>query len=142
MSWEELWRKAQAEQGDQTKKRAFVRHIEDDLQIACVNWFSYQYPKLAKLLHHSPNGGKRDAREAARFKAMGVRPGFPDLILLHASNGYHFLCIEMKTETGKQSDYQKDYQRIVEAQGGKYVVCRSLDDFIREVNDYIKTKPV
>jgi hypothetical protein len=135
MSYADIWAKAQAQQA--TKKRS-SRHIEDDLQIACVNWFSYQYPKLEKLLHHSPNGGKRDAREAARFKTMGVRPGFPDLILLHPSNGYHFLCIELKTKTGKQSDYQKEYQKLVEAEGGKYVVCRTLEEFIAVVKEYLK----
>lgn len=136
MSYADIWKKAQAEQGA-TNPRKHTRHIEDELQIACVNWFSYQHQQLATLLHHSPNGGKRDAREAARFKAMGVRPGFPDLILLHPSSGYHFLCIEMKTKTGKQSDYQKDYQQRVEAEGGKYVVCRTLEGFIAEVNAYL-----
>ena len=137
MSYADIWKKAQAAQA--TERRS-PRHIEDDLQIACVNWFSYQHQQLATLLHHSPNGGKRDAREAARFKAMGVRPGFPDLILLHPSNGYHFLCIEMKTKTGKQSDYQKDYQKRVEAEGGKYAVCRSLEDFIAVVDTYLHLK--
>lgn len=31
-----------------------MKHDEDELQIACVNWFGMQYPKLSKLLHHSP----------------------------------------------------------------------------------------
>ena len=35
-----------------------MTHEEDQIQIACVNWFNLQYPKLALLLHHSPNGGK------------------------------------------------------------------------------------
>ena len=32
---------------------------------------------------HTPNGGKRNAVEAARFKAMGVRPGVSDLVAVH-----------------------------------------------------------
>lgn len=116
------------------------RHIEDNIQIACVRWFTLQYPEIAGLLHHSPNGGKRNAREAARFKQMGVRPGFPDLILLKPSGGFHFLCIELKTATGKQSEYQKEYQRLVESIGGKYVICRSFDDFRKEVISYLFPK--
>ena len=134
MTWDELWRREQERQAKATKPK---RHIEDDLQIACVNWFSYQYSHIAQLLHHSPNGGRRDAREAARFKAMGVRPGFPDLILLFPSKGYHFLCIELKTKTGKQSEYQKDYQRMVESIGGKYVICRTLEEFMAVIRDYL-----
>jgi hypothetical protein len=31
---------------------------------------------------HVPNGGKRSIVEAAMFKRMGVRPGFPDVMIL------------------------------------------------------------
>jgi hypothetical protein len=89
-------------------------------------------------LHHSPNGGKRNAREAKRFKDMGTRPGFPDLILLYSASGYSYLAIEMKTPIGTQSDYQKDYQKLIEMTGAKYVICRSFDDFRREIKDYLK----
>ena len=30
---------------------------EAGLQTACVEWFKLQYPKLAPLLFHVPNGG-------------------------------------------------------------------------------------
>ena len=112
-------------------------HIEDALQTACVTWFDLQYPSIAYLLHHSPNGGKRDAREAARFKRMGVRAGFPDLILLYPASGYNYLAIELKTKTGRQSPLQKQYEQLINAYGGKYVVCRSVDDFQREVKSFL-----
>lgn len=114
-----------------------MRHLEDSLQKSCVNWFSYQYHEYAKLLHHSPNGGKRNAIEAAKFKAMGVRAGFPDLILCIARHGYHGLFIELKTATGKQSDNQKYYQYILEEQGYKYVVIRSIEEFKNEISKYL-----
>lgn len=114
-----------------------MRHNEDNLQIACVSWFSLQYPSIARLLHHSPNGGKRNAREAARFKRMGVRAGFPDLILLLPSKQYSFLCIELKTKTGKQTDYQKEWQALAESNGSKYIVCRSFDEFQTAIKQYL-----
>lgn len=104
----------------------------------CVRWFRLQYPQLARLLHHSPNGGKRNAREGARFKQMGTQAGFPDLILLVASQGYHALLLELKTRTGRQQDSQKEYQQLAEAQGYRYVVIRSLEAFMDEVNTYMK----
>ncbi|MDR2009938.1 MAG: VRR-NUC domain-containing protein [Bacteroidales bacterium] len=116
-----------------------MRHIEDNIQINCVTWFGYQYPDLALLLHHSPNGGKRNAREAARFKKLGTRAGFPDLILLFPSSGFHALLIEMKTEQkgSKQTDNQKAYQEAAGRYNYKYVVCRSLDDFRDTIKQYL-----
>jgi len=115
-----------------------MQHIEDNIQISCVTWFSLQYRELSQLLHHSPNGGKRNAREAARFKAMGTRPGFPDLILLYSASGFSYLAIELKTQIGKQTEYQKDYQKLIEASGAKYVICRSFDDFRKEIKEYLR----
>lgn len=68
---------------------------------------------------------------------MGTQPGFPDLILLVASQDYHALLIELKTRTGRQQDSQKDYQKRVEAQGYKYVVVRSLEQFMAEMKAYL-----
>lgn len=114
-----------------------MNHIEDDIQINCVKWFSLQYPKLALLLHHSPNGGKRTKFEAIQFKRMGTRAGFPDLELLFPSKGYHALFIEMKTKVGRQRPTQKVYQRALEEYGYKYVICRSLEDFMKEIKAYL-----
>ena len=125
-------------QGETGKARKHQGHAEDDLQMQCVRWFRLQYPQLARLLHHSPNGGRRDAREGARFKQMGTQAGFPDLILLVASQGYHALLLELKTRTGRQQDSQKEYQQLAEAQGYRYVVIRSLDAFMDEINTYMK----
>ena len=114
-----------------------MKHLEEDIQMACVRWFGYQYPQYALLLHHSPNGGFRNAREAARFKAMGTRAGVSDLILFLPRKGYHGLCIEMKTDKGTQSKAQKEWQAKVEAQGYKYVVCRSIDEFVSIMDYYV-----
>ena len=115
-----------------------MRHIEEDMQISCVRWFEYKYKRLSLLLHHSPNGGKRNAREGARFKAMGTRAGFPDLMLCVPCNGYHALFLELKTKTGKQQASQKQMQEALESVDYKYVVCHSMDEFISEINDYLK----
>ena len=125
------------ERGVTGKTRKRQGHAEDNLQMQCVRWFRLQFPKLARLLHHSPNGGRRDAREGARFKQMGTQAGFPDLILLVAANGYHALMLELKTRTGRQQDTQKEYQQLVEAQGYRYVVIRSFDQFRETIKDYL-----
>lgn len=115
-----------------------MRHTEENTQIQCVRWFAYQYPHFSLLLHHSPNGGFRNITEAVRFKQMGTRKGFPDLVLLVPAKGYHGLFVEMKATKGKQSDEQKQYQKAVENVGYKYVLCRSIESFIAQVNDYLR----
>lgn len=43
-----------------------------------------------------PNGGNRSPREAARFKAEGVRPGVPDVVVPIPCGQQHGLYIEFK----------------------------------------------
>ena len=114
-----------------------MRHQEEDLQKACVRWFDYQYPQFRLLLHASPNGGLRNAREAARFKATGTRAGFPDLILLLCGQNYTCLAIEMKSDKGRQSDNQKKWQEVAERNMIKYVVIRSFPEFMEQIESYI-----
>ena len=110
---------------------------EHNIQVACVRWFSYQYPELQGLLFAVPNGGRRDAVTGAKLKAEGVIAGVSDLMLLVPSKGHGALLIEMKTERGRQTAEQKRWQAIVERMNYKYVVCRSLDEFQRVINEYL-----
>lgn len=112
--------------------------VEDRIQTECIRWFGLQYPSISRLLHHSPNGGRRDYLEAVKFKRMGVRAGFPDLFLYVPRKGYHGLAIELKTDTGKQQKTQKEMQLFLEGQGYKYLVVRSVESFIAEVNGYLR----
>lgn len=120
-----------------TRKRPTYR--EDRLQMNCKYWFDCQYPQYRLLLHHSPNEGllmKHD-RDGAKRKAMGMRPGFPDFIFLMPNRQYPYLAMELKSEKGRQSDHQKEYQQAVENAGGRYRVIRSLDEFMTEINGYL-----
>lgn len=114
-----------------------MRGREDNLQIGCVTWMQYQHPHEAMMLHHSPNGGWRDAREAAKFKAMGTRAGFPDLFLAIPSHGYHGLFVELKTDKGRQSESQKEWETMLTLYGYKYVLIRDLGTFRKTINDYL-----
>lgn len=110
---------------------------EHRIQCACVNWFRLQYPDHASALFAVPNGGRRDRVSGAKLKAEGVLPGVSDLILLLPRGRHHGLLIEMKTERGKQSQAQRDWQRDMVHRGYKYLVIRSIDEFIDRVTDYL-----
>ncbi len=114
-----------------------MRYMEDNLQKSCVAWFDLQYRHLSWALFHIPNGGFRNQKEAAKFKAMGVRAGVPDLMLVIARRGYNYLAIELKVGKNKQTENQRWYQAKMIENGGKYVVVRSLDQFIETVTDYL-----
>lgn len=113
-------------------------HEESKIQQVSVRWFRLQYPKLALNLFAVPNGGARRKIEGAIMKAEGVTRGVSDLILLYPSKGYHGLCIEMKTQKGKQQPSQKIWQRAVEETDYKYVICHSFDEFMNEINAYLR----
>jgi hypothetical protein len=115
-----------------------MRHLESKLQTSCVTWFRYQFPKFSKMLIAVPNGGYRNAIEAKIMKGEGVTPGASDLLLLISIKGFGCLGIEMKSDKGKQTLNQSEWQNDFEKNGNKYAVCKSLDEFIIIINDYLK----
>ena len=120
-----------------TKYRRKPRDLEHKLQCQMVKWFRIQYPNMVHNLFAVPNGGRRDEVTAAKMKAEGMLAGVSDIILLKPNRFYGALLIETKTKVGRQSDKQKEWQKKITNDGYKYVIVRSLDDFIREVNQYL-----
>lgn len=112
---------------------------EHRIQCACVRWFRLKYPRLAARLFAVPNGGRRDGITGARLKEEGVLAGVTDLILLVPNADYHALLIEMKTPKGRQSESQKAWQWAVAGNDDYlYVVCRSLEEFMKVVEEYLQ----
>lgn len=111
------------------------KNEESNLQIACVKWFRYQYPKLH--LFAIPNGGNRDYITGAILKAEGVLAGVADLMLVPPALGMPILFIEMKTQKGRQSPSQKEFQAAMQAIGHIYTICRSIEDFITTIQQYL-----
>ena len=58
-------------------------------------------------------------------QGLGSMKGLSDLTAL--KNG-ETVYIEVKTQKGKQSDYQKEFQREIEEHGGRYILARCLND--------------
>lgn len=112
---------------------------EADIQAEFFDKVKLFFPKLpCKLLFHVPNGGSRNKVEAAKLNGQGVKPGVSDVILLIPRNGFASLCIEFKTESGKQSKEQIEFQQQAEAFGNKYVIARTAFEAIEAVRAYLK----
>jgi hypothetical protein len=136
ITWEELAASARSHLKPKKTRRA-PSHEEHDLQCACVNWFDLTHPNMRLNLFAVPNGGRRDKATGARLKSEGVRAGVSDLILLKQRHGYGALLIEMKTAKGVLSQLQRIWRDHISKDGYRHVVCRSLDDFITAINDYL-----
>lgn len=63
--------------------------------------------------------------EAVRLKREGVKAGVSDLIIFHKDRIYF---AEVKTDVGRQSDSQKEFQREIESRGYVYLIWRSVYD--------------
>lgn len=119
-----------------------MRQEEHRIQCAIVIWFYYAYPAYrGGCLFAVPNGGHRNIQTARNLKAEGVTSGVSDLLLLVPKREYHGLCVEVKTPVGRQSDNQKAWQHTIEAQGYKYEIVRSLDDFADLMRWYLDEPP-
>lgn len=104
---------------------------EDAHQMALMCWCNQnldKYPQL-KWLTHIPNGGWRSKSEATRFKAMGVKKGFPDLFLPVPHLHYYGLFIELKipelvnAKNGGASEHQLEWQVYLQNANYQCVLC-------------------
>ena len=73
---------------------------------------------------HPANGGKRDVREAVRFRRMGVLAGASDLLLWHRG---HAFALELKAPGGRLSDAQLEFLARFNDAGGHSAVAQGLD---------------
>jgi uncharacterized protein Veg len=70
------------------------------------------------------------------LQGLGAYPGIPDIIamkrkkLIKQYTYCDVLFIEVKSERGKQSTVQKNFQAKIEEQYGSYLVVRSVDDLV------------
>jgi len=86
---------------------------------------------------HPANGGRRSKAEAGIFKALGVKPGTPDILIIHAGRAY---WIELKAPpkilaSGAESKAkprisadQYDTLNDLFVAGCEVCVCRSIDE--------------
>ena len=123
--------------GELKKPRKRSLNEEHQLQCAEVRYMRGVHRDLSHVFFCVPNGQKRTSRQAAWLHEEGLVNGVSDMILLKPNSKHGYLCIENKTKKGKQSAEQKIFQQEVEKHGGKYVIIRSLDEFIETIESYL-----
>lgn len=97
-----------------------------------------RYPEASGVFFAVPNGGIRNAWTAKNLRDEGALSGAPDLVLLVPRHGFASLLIEMKKPGGRQSESQKAFETAAKGFRNKYVVCYSVEEFKRLVEDYLE----
>jgi len=90
-------------------------------------------PTMWTTIGHGGGGRVR----GAQLKAMGVQPGWPDIIVLHPNNILSCIVagIELKAAKGAQSKSQKILAHSFNMTGANYSVCRTLEQVERALMD-------
>lgn len=122
--------------------RALARAISDyehQHQVAVIEWRDriQKRHEAVGYLFAVPNAGKRSPAVAGRMKAEGLTAGVPDLCLPVARGGFAGLWIEMKSPTNGLTDKQKEWKEKLEAEDHKVLVCRSSQEAIAEIREYL-----
>ncbi len=97
---------------------------EQALHRAAAEFLDLALPAGAEWWH-TPNGGTRSRIEGAVFKAMGVRPGIPDLLILFRGK---LIAVELKASSGRLTPAQKAMHLRLTLAGAVVTTCTSLDE--------------
>jgi hypothetical protein len=107
-----------------------MRRPEQALQRTIIAGLRAALPQTW-LVAHVPNGGKRSAVEGAIFKAMGVLPGVPDILVLgetdHGATAWFF---EVKADRGSLTPAQRQMHEKLRDLGFGVAVVKSWDDVV------------
>lgn len=112
---------------------------EDMEQVKVFQWAAYaevRYPEL-RWMYHCPNGGSRNAIEAAKLKQMGVKAGVSDICLPYPRGKYCGLFVEMKFGKNKLTENQGEFLNEM-AHAGHYVAtCYDAEAAIEVIEKYL-----
>lgn len=100
--------------------------LENPLQKAVADFLDLALPPPLKWIH-VPNGELRDPAAAGKLKAMGVKKGAADVLIL-GFQGSRFIWIELKSRSGRLSEDQKAWRDWCLSIGAPWFLCRSLED--------------
>ncbi len=104
---------------------------EEDLQRTVAEYLDIIAKMRGWWWSHIAHGGKRTKAEGGIFKAMGLKPGIADILIIDGGRHRTWVnWIELKAPGNDQSPNQVKFQAAMEARGCNYRVCRSLDEVI------------
>ena len=102
-----------------------MKRPEEALHRAVAQFLDLALPEDA-VWFHPPNGGARSKAEAGIFKAMGVKPGVPDVVIIYRSQP---IFIELKAPGETPSKTQKEmHNRLMLAGALVYPAATRIEE--------------
>ena len=144
------------------KRRASVRRTkppgcyvgrEEDFQcsaIALVRAIAHPKGVDPRAIMHVPNGGQRNAIVAAKLKAQGTVPGFPDIMVFNPEGLYALsaregwgdrkvgLALELKVWPNKPTEAQLSIHDLLRKAAWKVVVAYGIGEVEQAVKEYLR----
>jgi hypothetical protein len=127
--------------------KAPTEAVEHMALFAWIDANAHRHPALARAFH-AANGEYRQPATAGRLKAMGVRPGVPDVLLpciardAVAGVEYVGLAIELKRSdhSNKPTREQSEWLSWLDSQHWRCVVCYGANEAINVICEYLEVK--
>ena len=107
---------------------------ESRIQQEIVIWFHNEFPSLRGCLCYN-NNNSTGGRRAKINKFLGIIKGRSDMVLYYKGSAY---MIELKTNRGKKSKAQEEWEVLMKSQGFDYFLIRSLEAFQVLVSEIMK----
>lgn len=87
---------------------------------------------------HVPNQGKRSRLTGLLFKAMGMKPGMTDLVIVVFQDGRAFCAfLELKVGKNPLSKDQRDFRDLCSRFGAPWAVAYDLDAALSFVSAFL-----
>ena len=97
---------------------------ETDIVNACLDLLEYK-----RLFAFRINTmGNYNPKTNSYYKNPRLKRGCPDIILILPTG--QFVGIEVKSEKGKQSEYQIDFQKQIEKSNAQYWLIHSVEELL------------
>lgn len=110
---------------------------EQRLQTAIVKYIRLAYPHT--LFTATMGGVKLNSwSQRNALKATGYLKGVADLLIFESKESYKGLFIEVKTDKGKMTKEQKEFQTNAIARGYLCICCKGFDETKNIIDDYLK----
>ena len=100
-----------------------MSRLEDAIQCAVFDHIRVRGSRDL-VAWHTPNGGKRNRIEAARFKGLGVRAGVSDVVAVQRGR---IFALELKAPGGSATEALK-FIADMERAGASTCVAEGLDE--------------
>lgn len=97
--------------------------IQQEIFMYLVNNYCLEHHKPRCVFYSIPNDSS-SKEETMRKLATGMKAGAADCVFLMPNR---CIFIEVKTDTGVQSDSQKEFEKQVKELGFEYYLIRSLE---------------